>query len=131
MLARAFVVLHRLNERMLSDEKAFKGYKEVWRNAKELRVPQSFEAAGVDSAPLSEGFRVGVTVTKRASIVPGQKEAAFVWLQDNDKADIIQPTVNASTLSSLAKDMAEKNEELPEALFKVYDQPNVSVTKTK
>lgn len=129
-LARAFVVLHRLNERMLSDEKSFKQFKSLWKETKELTVPQCFEQSGVDSIPLSEGFRVGTSVRIMASVVSGQKEAAFAWLRENEAGELIQPTLNASTLSAFAKQRGEKNEELPEELFKVYDQPNTSVTKT-
>ncbi len=129
-LARAFVVLHRLNERMLSDEKAFKGFKALWKDVKSVIVPNCFEQSGVDSVPLSEGFRVGTSSVTYASIATGKKPEAYVWLRDHDKGDVIQETINASTLSALAREMAEKNEELPEDLFKVVPIANTSVTKT-
>jgi len=129
-LARAFVVMHRLNERMLSEEKAFKPFKNLWKETKELTVPACFEQSGVDNVPLSEGFRVGLSTRVVASIQPGQKEAAYKWLIANDYGDIIQETVNASTLSKLASELREKNKELPETEFKVADLNNTSVTKT-
>jgi len=129
-LARAFVVLHRLNERMLSEDKAFKQFKSLWKVTKELTVPAAFEAAMVDSMPLSEGFRVGLSVRVVASIMPGQKEDAYNWLIDNKAGDLIQPTVNASTLSAYAKGLREKNIDLPEALFTVSDLNNTTVAKT-
>lgn len=129
-LARAFVVLHRVNERMISEEKAFKPFKVLYKNVKEVQVPTALEAAGMDSVPLSEGFRVGTSHAWRASLVPDKKVDAYIWLRANDKGDIIQSTVNASTLSALAKQMAERNEELPADLFNVAHVPNTSVTKT-
>src|SRR4051812_47084503 len=61
-LARAFVVMHRLHERMLSDDKALKQFKALWRETKELKIPATFEQAGVPSVALDEGFRVGVSI---------------------------------------------------------------------
>ncbi len=128
-LARAFVVMHRLAERMLSEEKAFKPIKEFYKATKELTVPACFEQAGVPNVSLDEGFRIGITVNIRASVRPGQKVAAFTWLQENEKGDLIQPTLNASTLSAFAKEMREQNFDLPDDIFNVAEMPNTSVTK--
>lgn len=129
-LARAFVVLHRLNERLLSEEKALKPLKAVWKDYKEFKVPEAFEQAGVPNVPLDEGFRVGVSIRTVASVATGQKSAAFIWLQENGAGDLIQETINASTLSAYAKQKGEKNEDLPDDIFKVNLMPNASVTKT-
>lgn len=129
-LARAFVVLHRLNERLLSQDKALKPMKALWGDYKEFKVPEAFEQAGVPNVSLDEGFRVGVAIRTVASVVPGQKAAAFTWLQENGAEDLIQETINASTLSAFAKEKGEKNEELPADIFKVSLMPNTSVTKT-
>lgn len=130
--ARAFVVFHRLNERMLSEEKALKGFKSLYKEVKELRFPAVLEVAQLDNVPLSEGWRVGVSHNWRASVVPGQKEAAFAYLQEIGKGDLIQPTLNASTLSAFARQTVEQdNKELPADLFNVAQVPNTSVTKTK
>ncbi len=130
-LARAFVVMHRLQKRMLSDEEAFKDFKAWHREVKEHLVPQCFEQAGIENVPLSEGFRVGTSEAWRASIKPDQKVGAYAWLKENEKGDIIQPTVNASTLSALAKQMAETNNELPEEFFNTALVPSTSVTSIK
>lgn len=129
-LARVFVVLHRLNERMLSEEKAFKSFKALWKETKEITVPEAFENAGVPSVPLEEGFRVSTSVRTLASIKEGQKAAAFKWLKDNGHGDVIQSVINASTLSALAKELGEKNIDMPDATFNVARVNNTSVTKT-
>lgn len=129
-IARAFVVLHRLNDRMLSEEKAFKPYKNFYGITKAVTVPACFEQAGVPNVSLSEGFRVGVTDPQiRASVKPGCKAAAFTWLEEHGVGDLIQPTLNASTLSAFAKQLGEKNEELPDDVFNVARIPTTSVTK--
>lgn len=128
-LARAFVVLHRLNERLLSEDKALKPLKALWGDYKNVKVPEAFEQAGVPNVPLDEGFRVGIAIRTVASIVPGKKVEAYAWLEENDARDLIQETVNASTLSAFAKQKGEKNEDLPADIFNVVLMPNTSVTK--
>jgi hypothetical protein len=130
-LARAFVVMHRLQKRMLSDEESFKEFKAWHREVKEHLVPQCFDQAGIDHVPLSEGYRVGTSEAWRASIKPDQKVGAYAWLESNEKGDIITATVNASTLSALAKQMAEANQELPEEFFNCAQIPSTSVTAIK
>jgi len=130
-LARAFVVMHRLNERMLSEERAFKPFREAYRTFKELTMPEACEQAGLENVPLSEGYRVGTSTTIRASIRPDMKQEAFVWLMEHQNGDVIQETVNASTLSALARELREVNVDLPEDLFNVADVNNTSVTKIK
>lgn len=128
-LARAFVVLHRLNERLLSEDKALKPLKALWGDYKNVKVPEAFEQAGVPNVPLDEGFRVGIAIRTVASIVPGKKGDAFAWLLANDARDLIQETVNASALSAFAKQKGEKNEDLPADIFNVTLMSNTSVTK--
>lgn len=133
-LARAFVVLHRLHERSGRSEKSKVGVAligKLFETFKNERVPHAFEVEGVPNVPLSEGYRVGVSTTKRASILAGMQEGAKQWLRDNNYADIISETINASTLSSFAKNLQEDhNKELPDELFNVVDLPTTSVTKT-
>lgn len=127
-LARAYVVLYKLNEAVEVFDKAFTALFEKFK--KEV-IPQAFEQAGIPSIPLDEGMRVGTSHRTFASIKPGSKEAAYDWLRAN-YPDIIQPTVNSSTLSALAKSLQEEdNKELPENLFNVALVPTTSVTVTK
>lgn len=128
-LARAFVVYHRAMERLKED---LKPVEELFRQYKEADLPEAFEQAGVTSIPLTEGFRIGVSSTTRASIREGQRAAAYDWLRQNGLGDIIGETINSSTLSSTAKTLMEQNnKELPESLFNVALMPNTSVTATK
>lgn len=128
-MARAFVVLHRAMARLAENQKELE---ELYRQYKETEVPAAFEADGVTSIPLEEGFRVGISHTWRASIKPDMKDQAYAWLRGHKHGDIIKPTVNASTLSALAKELVEEyNLELPATLFNAAHMPNTSVTSTK
>lgn len=128
-LARAFVVLHRANTRIDELRKAFV---EIFETYKIVKLPEAMEQDGITNVPLAEGYRVQVSVAYRASIKPDQKEAAYQWLQDNDFAELITATVNASTLSASAKNyMEDEGKEFPDKLFNVALVPNTSVVSTK
>lgn len=128
-LARAFVVLHRLNDRMLSD-KSFKSFRDLYNEAKTAIIPTTFEQAGVPNVPLSEGYRVGVSTVWRASVKPGKMADAIIWMKSHGKEDVPSVTINASTLSSLAREMMEElNRELPDDIFNVVPVENATVTK--
>lgn len=129
-LARAYVVLHRLREVLCSDEKNwFRGYQTTFSDYSNKLCPQVFEQEGVPHVAISEGYRIGVSTTLRASTVADRKQAAMSWMKDN-YPDVVSETINASTLSALARELREdKNVELPAELFKVVDIPTTSVTR--
>lgn len=134
--ARAYVALHRLEERidevlkpLFSEKKDAPGL--LYRYKTDL-IPKAFEQDGVTNVPLAEGYRVGISSRFLASIKPDQKEAAYDWLRGHGLGDIITATVNAQTLSSaLRKEMEDKNVEAPDELFNVAMVPTTSVTATK
>lgn len=127
-MARAFVVLHRMVEKIDNDLKPiFRTFEEY----KTQHLPKVYEDSGVTSLPLAEGYRVGVAQTLRASIRKDQKDAAYQWLRENGLDDLITSTVNASSLSSTARIMLEEdNKELPTDIFNVALMATTSVTKT-
>lgn len=130
-LARSFVVLHRLMERLDETLKPLTHDQTgLFAKYKRELLPELFEAEGVKSIPLAEGFRVGTSTQFRASIKKDMKDAAYAWLRANKLGDIISSTVNASTLSSVASKMIEEeNKELPEEMFNVAPLNTTSVTK--
>jgi hypothetical protein len=78
----------------------------------------------------SIGRRFTVSAKLSASII--DKPGAYGWLRDpkQDAADLIQETVNASTLASFAKSYVnEQGKDLPEAYFRVNTMRYTSVTK--
>jgi hypothetical protein len=96
--------------------------------ARQQDLPQMFKDSGVTSIAV-DGYRFVISHTVRASIPADTKPAAYEWLRNNDKEELIFETVNASTLAAEAKKMMEEGLELPQDLFKVAVVPNVSVTK--
>lgn len=129
--ARAFVVLHHLRAKL---DEFDKNYNKVYEVIKKERMPAMLEAVGMTNVPLAEGYRVGVSLNYRASIREGQKDAAHKWLREQGLGDLIQETVNASTLSAAAKALLEDEtnpRELDDTIFNCAFMPTTSVTKTK
>lgn len=126
--ARSFVVLRRLKDKF---ENLDKTWKALFAHYDKEVLPELFEAAGVTSLPLTEGFRVGVSNKFYASIKEGKRDEGWEWLRANGLSEIITETVNASSLSAAIKhEIKENNLEPPENLFTTAWVPNTSVTKT-
>lgn len=127
-LSRALVSLRSFKEQI---DATFKGFNETYNDLKDRRLPEAFEKAQIPHINLDEGFRVGVSHSVRASVRANMKEEAIKWLNEHQLGDIVSSTINASTLSAVARTMAEDNRQLDESIFHVYIQPTTSVTKTK
>lgn len=94
-------------------------------------VPKAFEAEGISTFNMDEGFRVTISSKFAASIRPDMREEAYAWLQANNLGDLITQTVNAGTLTAAGKQRIEEGFDLPEELFNSAYLPNTSVTKLK
>jgi hypothetical protein len=128
-LARAYVVLHRLKDKFGALDKQFTAIFEDYKNVK---IPSKFVDEGITNVPLAEGFRVGTSIRFLASIRKGMQELAHDWLRSNKLESLIIQTVNSSSLSSAAKELAtEHNIDLPDDIFNVALVPNATVNKTE
>lgn len=128
-LARYFVRVRQIKELIEAEVKTFDAF---YEQLAKVKLPETFDRHGVPSVTLEEGYRVTVSHSMRASIRGGvDKEIAYEWLRENGLGDIITTTVNASTLSAVAKTMAEENKELPSDLFNAAVLANTSFNRIK
>lgn len=91
-------------------------------------LPAKYKEDGVTSMTY-QGYRYTVNVRTLARILPEHRLEAYQWLRDNDLGDIIIETVNASTLSSAARELMEEGSELESDYFETYLKDGMSVTK--
>lgn len=124
-MARAYIKLRKLADQISE---------EIWNPLREMRdklayewVPEAFEMTGTKNVRLEEGYRVGVQALVRASTKDMEK--GIKWMDENGMAEIPKRTINASTLAAVARDMATRNQELPEDIFNVTFGQNTSVTR--
>lgn len=95
-------------------------------------LPEALDREDTTSKTTESGYRITLTEVVRASIKSDRRPSAYSWLRENDLGDLIQETVNASTLAAFAKNyMREHGKDLPDNLFTVHVQPQVSLTKVR
>lgn len=91
-------------------------------------IPELLDAKKVKNITLDD-LRVRFSKNVRISASIADKPAAYQWLRDNGHGDLVTETVNASSLSSFAKEyVTETQQDLPEC-FKVSTMIYVSATK--
>lgn len=83
-------------------------------------IPERMEAEELESMVIEGVGRMYLTTQFMASIKADCKEGAYQYLQDNGHGDIIQSTVNASSLKALAKLKLKANDPLPADLFNTH-----------
>lgn len=128
-IIRHFDALRRSGELIKTCREALK---EMEDHLSAVAIPDAMRAKEIKTITI-EGFgRCTVSYKFSASILEGQKLVAFDWLRENGHGDLIQETVNSSTLAAFAKDMIQnEGKELPDAIFKVGTNPYTSITKVK
>jgi len=92
-------------------------------------LPELFDISNVTSINLTSGHRVTRSSRIFVSVPADNRDESKTWLRDHDYGDLIAEVVNASSLASLAKQLAEDGEDLPESIFSVTYRDNTSVTK--
>lgn len=83
-----------------------------------LLVPQALEKAELDLIRIPAlGRSFSIQKKYSATIIDGKKDEAHQWLRDNGLGAIIQPTVNAQTLTTSLKDLILGGKDAPEEYF--------------
>jgi len=95
-------------------------------------IPEYMDERKMKTVTIDElGVRVSTTSSISAKVASGMKDEAFAYLEKIGHGDEITRTINASTLSRIAREMMEENKELPEEIFNTDAKRNISVTKVK
>lgn len=91
-------------------------------------IPAKMDAQDITSIKIDGVGRVSLGT--RVSVSMLDKQAGMEWLRENGHGDIIQETVNASTLSAFSKSLLEEEGvELPDDKFKTSTMRYTSITK--
>jgi hypothetical protein len=94
------------------------------------KIPGQMEDEGIKNMSVDGVGRVSLTADMHVSVKAEMKEAFYLWLRDNGREDLIQPTVNSSTLKATVKNMVKKGEEIPDDLLNVSPFTRASITKS-
>lgn len=93
-----------------------------------VKIPAAFEESGVSLMKVDGIGRCSLTGDLQATMVSDRKAEAFEWLRDTGRGDLIQETVNSSTLKAAVKGMIQANEEVPD-FIRVHMFTRASITK--
>lgn len=96
---------------------------------RKLVIPEVMENLGIEKPVIKGVGRLTVRPDIYAGIVSGKKDEAYQWLQDNDHGDLIQDTINSSTLKAFLKEQMTAGAEIPEDLFKCDPYEMAVITK--
>lgn len=92
-------------------------------------LPEAFRTLGVDSIKTA-GRNFILNTKMRANITKEQQEAGFAWLRANGYEDLIRPSVNANSLSSVVNGFFEEHAKLPpEEAISIFTQEYISMRK--
>lgn len=93
-------------------------------------LPPLFRDASVDTVKTLNGYTMKMIEDLSVSIPVEKKPEAYDWLQENGYSDIIQSTVNSSTLKATMKVMLKDGVVVPEDVFKLNVFTRYSMTKS-
>lgn len=93
------------------------------------KVPQKMEDEGIERLSVAGIGRVSLTADMHVSVKADQRERFYEWLRDNGRSDLLQETINPSTLKAAVKGMYKSGEQVPEELLNVSPFTRASITK--
>lgn len=96
-------------------------------------IPAHMKEAGLSSITSAElGVRFTVSDKLSVTIPAEHKQGAYEWLKSNGLSALVVETVNASTISAVARDLLKnQGESLPPELFNTHVMNTTSMTKVK
>jgi len=93
-------------------------------------MPKAIEEAGLSSPVKIAGVgRISLSSDAYVSVVPGQKDALYGWMEEHGLGDLIKPTLNASTLKAQVISLMLSGEDYPEDFVKVTPFVRASILK--
>lgn len=120
-----------MQEAQIKKEKAEDLLKEINAEFDVLRfelVPGALEDAGVEKVTYEGIGRVSTTADLRLNLLKSDQPTFFKWLQKNKMQDLIQNTINSSTLKAWVKKRIKEGKEVPDVI-KVTPITRASITK--
>ena len=90
-------------------------------------LPEKMDSEGIENLRVAGIGRVGLTADMFIAAV--DKEGLFKWFRDQNLGDMIQDTVNASTLKAFVKRRMKEGKDVPTDYLRVTPFTRASITK--
>lgn len=128
-LVQLITAMHEWASAKESTEAMLKNINKEYDFLRITKIPAKMEEDGVDRMTVTGVGRVSLTADMHVSIKADQKLRFYEWLRDNGRGDLLQESVNPSTLKAAIKNMYKSGEEIPEDLLNVSPFTRASITK--
>jgi hypothetical protein len=92
-------------------------------------IPAAMENQGIENLKVAGIGRVSLTGDMYVSTVADRRPEFFEWLRDQNLGDIIQETINSSTLKAFVKNRIQTGAPVPEDFVRVAPFTRASITK--
>lgn len=92
-------------------------------------IPTKMDDEGIENIRIEGIGRVGLTADMFVSVK--DKQGLFHWLEQEGMDDIIQPSVNSSTLKAFVKGRMKDNLPVPDEFLNITPVTRASITKVK
>lgn len=92
-------------------------------------LPQKMEAEGMSNVTVAGVGRLGNAPQFRASVKAEHKHDMQQWLKDHGFIELVQETVNSSTLKAWVKEQLEAGNEIPTEYLNLHSFDLVTLTK--
>jgi hypothetical protein len=93
-------------------------------------IPNKMDEEGMEKGPTYDGIG-RISLTADLFVSTKDKNGLFSWLRDFGMGDIIQPSVNASTLKAFIKGRMKDGKDVPSEFVNITPVTRASITKAK
>ncbi|MBL4588281.1 hypothetical protein JKY79_02970 [Candidatus Babeliales bacterium] len=93
-------------------------------------VPDKLDEEEMQNITIKGIGRLGATPQLRVSVLAGNREKLQSWMCENGFEDLVQGTINSSTLKAWVKEQMEAGNEIPDDLIKIDPFMLATLTKT-
>ena len=93
-------------------------------------VPEKLENEGMQNITIKGIGRIGATPQLRVSVLAGNRELLQEWMHENGFGELVQGTINSSTLKAWVVEQMGLGNDIPEDLIKIDPFMQATLTKT-
>lgn len=92
-------------------------------------VPGKMDEMGIENIKYDDIGRVSLTADLLVSTKPAEKAGLFGWLKKHKLGDLIQPSINSSTLKAFVKGRMKEGKPYPSDFLNITPVTRASITK--
>lgn len=100
-----------------------------WDELRKKWIPEKMEELGLDGCKINGVGTISVRVDAYCSVPAGKKEELYAWLLTNEHEDLVQSTVNSSTLKAFMKEQIMSGNDVPDEIVNWAPYTYVAITK--